>query len=92
MVQRVNGRSIAANRLARRTALALAALAPLCTIVALSGCGSGLRDSDDARADVDAITHPSCAATALQALGGVATRVYREGISSERTASALGMI
>ncbi len=73
-------------------ALALGLLAAVAAIALLSGCGAGLRDSDDARADVDAITHASCASTALQALGGVATRVYREGISSERTASALRMI
>lgn len=70
----------------------LGALAAAGTIAMLSGCGSGLSDSDDARADVDAISHVSCASTALQALGAVATRVYREGISSERTVSALRMI
>ena len=69
-------------------------LAALGALALLSGCGSGLRgaDADDAHADVDAVEHPSCASTALQALGAVATRVYREGISSERTISARRMI
>ena len=78
----------------RRAVAVALVLAALGLIVAASGCGSGLRDadSDDARADVDAIAHTSCASTALQALGAVATRVYREGVSSERTVSALRMI
>ena len=67
-------------------------VAALGVLVALSGCGSSLRDNDDARADVDATTHSSCASTVLQALGAVAKRVYGEGISSERTVSALRMI
>jgi hypothetical protein len=97
MVGRVRMRSLARQTLARgrRGAVVVAlALAALGLLVAASGCGSGLRnaESDDARADVDAITHTSCASTALQALGAVATRVYREGVSSERTVSALRMI
>ncbi|MHB8234933.1 MAG: hypothetical protein ACYDHT_09805 [Solirubrobacteraceae bacterium] len=72
--------------------LVLALLAAAACISLLSGCGSDLHDSDDARADVDAITYASCASTVLHALGAVATRVYGEGISSERTLSALHMI
>jgi hypothetical protein len=97
MVRRVRKRLLVHRTLARRRAIAPAlvfALAALGLVVALSGCSSGLRDadSDDARADVDAIAHTSCASTVLQALGAVATRVYREGVSSERTASALQMV
>jgi hypothetical protein len=80
------------GRTAPWPAVMLALLAAAAAIALLSGCGTGLRDSDDARADVDTLTHPSCASTALQALGAVATRVYREGIFSERTVSALRMI
>jgi hypothetical protein len=78
----------------RRLATALALLAAAGLLAALSGCGSGLRDAagDDARADVDAVTHTSCASTVLQTLGTVAERVYRQGIYSERTISALHMV
>jgi len=91
MVHRVQTRLSAGRSLTRRAAGVLAALGAL---AALSGCGSSLRnaDGDDARADVDATAHASCASTVLQALGAVATRVYREGISSERTVSALRMV
>jgi hypothetical protein len=69
-------------------------LVALGALALLNGCGSSLRgpDADDARADVDAIEHSTCASTTLQALGAVAARVYREGISSERTVSAQRMI
>jgi hypothetical protein len=79
---------------ARRLRIALTLLACAALLAGLSGCGSGLRDSagEDARADVDAITHASCASTVLQTLGNVAKRVYREGVSSERTISALRMV
>jgi len=98
MVRRVRKRHIVDRTLAARRAVAapalLLALAALGLVVALGGCGSGLRDGDgdDARADVDTIAHTSCASTVLQALGAVATRVYREGVFSERTASALQMV
>jgi hypothetical protein len=66
-------------------------LAGMAVITALAGCGSGLRVSDSARADVDAAT-PGCAATVLDALGQVASRVYAEGVVSERTAAAAHLI
>ncbi|HWF31789.1 MAG TPA: hypothetical protein VG188_04450 [Solirubrobacteraceae bacterium] len=75
-----------------RARLALALCACAAVALLLSSCGSSFRDSDDARADVDVATPGSCAATVLDALGHVATRVYREGVSSERTASATRMI
>jgi len=45
-----------------------------------------------ASADVDTAAPGSCGATVLSALGHVAARVYREGIHSERTASAMHMV
>jgi hypothetical protein len=94
MVRRMLERLLALRRALTRARLALVLAACACFGVALllSSCGSSLRDSDDARADVDVVTPGSCAATVLDALGHVATRVYREGISSERTVSALRMI
>jgi hypothetical protein len=93
MVRPVQKRSLAAGARPARAPAELAALVA-CLAVALlaSGCGASLRAGDDARADVDTATPGSCAATVLEALGHVATRVYREGIESERTASALGMV
>jgi hypothetical protein len=74
--------------------LALGSLAVL--LLGLSGCGAALRHvaDDDARADVDvdSASHGSCSATVLQTLGDVAARVYREGVTSERTLSATRMI
>jgi hypothetical protein len=60
----------------------------------ISGRGTSLKhpESEDAIADVDAPTPGSCGATVLSALRGVATRVYREGILSERVDSARHMI
>jgi hypothetical protein len=83
MVTRVRPHSYAA-----RAAVLLACCA------ALTGCGSALKVSDSAHAavDVDPATPGSCATTVLGALGHVATRVYDEGIESERTASAVQMI
>jgi hypothetical protein len=92
MLGHMRKRRHGAGRSSAWPGLMLAPLAAAAAISLLSGCGSGLRDNDDARADVDAITHASCASTVLQALGGVATRVYGEGISSERTGSALHII
>jgi hypothetical protein len=92
MVRRVHERLLALRPALSRARLVLAACACIAVALLLSSCGSSLKDSDDARADVDVATPGSCAATVLDALGHVATRVYGEGISSERTASATGMI
>src|ERR1700760_2458116 len=97
MVRRVHERLLArlpafARAQLMRAWLPLALCACVAGALLLSSCGSSFRDSDDARADVDVATPGSCAATVLDALGHVATRVYGEGISSERTASAIGMI
>ncbi len=66
----------------------------LAVLAVLAGCGSTLNRAtgENASADVDAQSPGSCPATALEALGRVAARVYREGVSSERTLSALRAI
>jgi hypothetical protein len=92
MTDRARKRFPTVRPLLARTSLASIALACLGAALLASGCGAGFRDSDDARADVDVATPGSCAATVLEALGHVATRVYGEGVSSERTKSALRMI
>ncbi|HTZ85913.1 MAG TPA: hypothetical protein VMB05_04525 [Solirubrobacteraceae bacterium] len=81
-----------------RSPRVVAALVLLAAVLAatllLTGCGASLRhaESEDASADVDQATPGSCGAAALGALGHVAVRVYREGIQSERVASARHMI
>ncbi len=91
-LRRRAGLTVGSSR--RRAGLVLASLAALAALVALSGCGSSLRDggSEDAVADVDATTRADCPTSVVQALAGVAKRVYREGISSERTVTALRMV
>jgi len=89
MVDRVRIRVLGGRPIAPRAASGVSLLAALCLLAALSGCGSS-RDGD-ARADA-AGGGNSCAATVLDALGHVATRVYDEGVFSERTASARHLI
>jgi hypothetical protein len=69
--------------------------------LAAGGWGIASRSSSSAHASASAhasttkaTTAPSdaCAQTVLGALGDVVRRVYREGVSSERTASALSLI
>jgi hypothetical protein len=65
--------------------------------LAAGGLGIASRSSSSARASAPAHAVPpgassACAQTVLGALGDVAQRVYREGVSSERTASALSLI
>jgi hypothetical protein len=69
----------------------------LTSIAVLGGCGSTLKASPAAHASAadPASTPgapPTCAATVLDTLGGVLDRVYREGVSSERTATAEHLI
>lgn len=92
MVRRVHERLLALRPALIRARLALTVCACVAGVLLLSSCGSGLRDSDDARADVDTAAPGSCAATVLDALSHVATRVYREGVSSERTSTAQHLI
>jgi hypothetical protein len=67
-----------------------------CAILAvLAGCGSGVRGGLSARASANPSAHivsGACSTAVLGALGDVAMRAYREGISSERTRSALSTI
>ncbi len=75
-------------------------VAVICAVMlALAGCGSGAAKGDsDARADAAGITaaapatSSACAPTVMGVLGDVALRVYREGVSSERTATALHLV
>jgi hypothetical protein len=93
MVPGVHVRKNGSRRKTARIVLALATLAALSAALALTGCGAGLPHADEeASADVDVATPGSCGASVLSALGHVATRVYSEGIDSERTASAAHMI
>jgi hypothetical protein len=92
MLSPVSSRSIRRRARFARAAVALLALAAL--LATVSSCGASLKhaDDDDASADVDSPTTGSCPATVLNVLGQVAERVYREGVSSERTLSATRMI
>ncbi len=74
---------------ASRVAIACALLA------LLAGCGSAVRGGLSARASANpppAVVSDACSSTALGALGDIAMRVYREGVASERTRSALSFI
>ncbi len=64
----------------------------LALLAALAGCGSGLGSDGDARADASEAPAAACPQIVMATLGSVLQRVYREGISSERTASAAKMI
>jgi hypothetical protein len=68
-------------------------------LAALAAGGWGIANRSSSSAHASATAHPAppgasaaCAQTVLGALGDVAQRVYREGVSSERTASALSLI
>jgi hypothetical protein len=68
-------------------------------LVALAVGGWGIANRSSSSARASAASHPvlpgvptACAQTVLGALGDVALRVYREGVSSERTASAMYLI
>lgn len=67
-----------------------------CAILAmLAGCGSAIRGGLSARAGASPsvqVVSDACSTTVLDTLGDVAMRAYREGLSSERTRSALSFI
>ena len=67
-----------------------------CAVLALlAGCGSTMRDGLSARASATPsaqVVSGACSTAVLGALGDVAMRAYREGVSSERTRSALSFI
>jgi hypothetical protein len=77
-------------------AMVTRASAVLILIAVLAGCGSTLKSSSDARASSiveSAVGTPeSCAQTVLQTLSTVVSRVYREGVQSERTLVAERLI
>jgi hypothetical protein len=58
----------------------------------LTGCGSASKSASSAQASASAATSESCPQTVLDALGKVVARAYREGVSSERTATARHLI
>jgi DNA-binding GntR family transcriptional regulator len=71
--------------------------AVVCALLAVpaAGCGAIASGDLDAHVGADPLARTvsnACSQAALGALGSVATRVYREGVSSSRTASALSMI
>jgi hypothetical protein len=82
MVARVPTPSAAARRASARLALALALPALLALLAA---CGASSQASGEA-------PRRSCPATVVDTLSRVLARVYREGVFSERTASARHMI
>ena len=82
---------VATTSRAKRAAIVLALLAMLA-----AGCGSSVGGSA-ARASIDLNPAPgstsgTCATTVLSVLGDVATRVYNEGVASERTEVALRLV
>ncbi len=77
---------------------ACAALAWVAVSAALVGCGSEVSAGISARASAESDPPPvttvpnACAATVLATTKKIALRIYREGVSSGRTASALAFI
>ncbi len=78
----------------RSSSIALRAAVLSAAIATLGGCGTSrsvARASDPAGASAPAVSTP-CAATVVDTLGRIAQRVYNEGVSSERTATAVHLI
>jgi hypothetical protein len=63
----------------------------IAALAALAGCGASLKGDPAARASVDP-DPPTCPQTVMSTLGSVLSRVYHEGVFSERTASAQHLI
>jgi hypothetical protein len=84
MVRAHSSATYAATVLALVTVLALAA-------TVLAGCGSSPRDGPGAHAN-SALATVDCPVAVVQTVGHVLARVYREGVSSERTATAKHLI
>jgi hypothetical protein len=62
-------------------------------VVAMAGCGTSrsVAHASDPATSVR-VASTSCAATVVSTLGKIAQRVYNEGVSSERTATAVHLI
>jgi hypothetical protein len=76
---------------AQRSLIGHVALVLLLAAV-LTGCGSTSKSGSTAQASASAAASGSCPRTVLGALGKVVARAYREGVSSERTATARHLI
>jgi hypothetical protein len=74
----------------RMTSTATRASIAILLLLALAGCGSALKGGSSAHAD--SATAQSCPETVLTTLSSVLQRVYHEGVSSERTASAEALV
>jgi len=90
-LSRVGTSSIVGRSLIGRLAITLALLIVLC------GCGSSIKSGRAAGTSVtpgsaSPTATGSCAATVLDTLGHVITRIYHEGVESERTAAARNLI
>ncbi len=76
--------------------IAIRTVAGSALIAGLAGCGTSLRGGSVARASdasgTPALARAECAATVVSTLGKIGERVYSEGVSSERTASAVDFI
>jgi hypothetical protein len=88
--------------LLRRSSTATRICAALVLVLALAAGGAALKESNSAHASstarasgtgqASATTAAGCPSTVLSTLSSVLQRVYREGVSSERTASAEAMV
>lgn len=80
----------------RNTSTATRLCAALVVLLALAGGGAALKGSPSAHASNtghgSATTPAGCPGAVLATLSSVLQRVYREGVSSERTASAQAMV
>lgn len=80
----------------RVLSIVVRAVLVVAVVALLSGCGSSLEGpvahASDASDNSKLNAGESCASTVVEALGQIAMRVYREGVSSARTASALSLI
>jgi hypothetical protein len=82
--------------LLRKTSTATRICAALVLLLALAAGGAALRGNSSARANSTgqsgATTPAGCPGAVMSTLSSILQRVYREGVSSERTASAEAMV
>ncbi len=77
--------------LVRAHRLAIRASTGVVLIAALAGCGSSVKGARDTHRNT-ALASADCPTTVVQTVAHVLERVYREGVSSERTVTAQHMI